>query len=100
MDQAMQMAYEPVSFGALVGVLLVVGALVWGFQAAFKSGKLEKKLTEIRNDESLPVAVREAAGFIDDANPTVAAQQIKGVVDPTVAQIRAELTEIKKKLGE
>jgi hypothetical protein len=102
MDNVMNAVGEPVSFGALVVVLLVVAGAVWGFQAAFKSGKretaLDEKLAAIANDAALPSGLRSLAAKAQGLELTAAAQAVKSAVDPAVAELRAKVAELEAKI--
>jgi len=96
------MASQPVSFGALVVMVLLAAGAIWAFQAAFKSGTRETKVDawfdKILADPQVPSGVKALAQKAKELELTKAAGEIKAFVDPRVDQILATLEELKTKL--
>jgi hypothetical protein len=86
----------------LIGFLFLGAGLLWGFQAVFKSGKLEKKgdawFDKVLADPSVPAGVKTVAQRAKDLDLTGSAQAIKGFVDPRVDAMEIRIRELEAKL--
>lgn len=89
-------------WGEAIALLLIGGGAVWGFQAAFKSGKRETKVDawfdKVLADPGVPAGVKALAQKAKDLELTQAAQGIKTFVDPRVDALEAKLRELEARL--